>query len=249
MSAEPKKILITGPQWLGRGYFEHYYRNAILRCIADGCIFLVGAADGIDTFAQELLAERCPERVIVCNKGTKDGRKSPRMSLRNGFASYPERDLHMAKECQAIICTLPQFGGGTTGALYPLLRAQFGPTADSICASIREDSEKWDEKVLKEVIAPLYEKLYPSNTVSPDAVAVHQELQQELIAKETKNSDAQDAFKDALTRGAETRLRVAIANDDDAADDAESDDDNHVSRPRNVRGHAHRSQGSRISLG
>jgi hypothetical protein len=163
MSAEPKKILITGAQWVGPGFFEYYYRNAILRCVADGCVFLVGAADGIDTFAQELLAERCPERVIVCNKGTKDGRKSPRMSLRNGFASYPERDLHMAKECQAIICTLPQFGGGTTGALYPLLRAQFGPAADSICASIREDSEKWDEKVLKEVIAPLYEKLYPSN--------------------------------------------------------------------------------------
>lgn len=246
MSAEPKKILIAGPQWLGLGYFEHYYRSAILRCAADGCIFLVGAADGIDTFAQELLAELCPERVIVCNKGTKDGRKSQRMSLRNGFASYPERDLHMAKECQGIICTLPQFGGGTTGALYPLLCAQFGSAADSICASIREDSEKWDEKVLKELIAPLYEKLYPSKTVSPDAhtndaVTVHHELQQELIAKETKESGTQDALKYAPTR-----LRWV---DDNAADDAERDDGDHVSRPRNVRGHAHRSQGNRISLG
>lgn len=176
MSDERLMVMITGPQWVTEGFFEAHYEGAIRKAADAGCWFMVGAAEGVDAFAQELLAELCPERVIVCNKGTKDGRKSPLMCLRNGFASYPERDKHMANECTRAICTLPQYGGGTSGALYAILRAQFGSEAEEICSFIRKASEPWDEKVLKETIIPSLEKKYPSKTVSAapvDAVSSH----------------------------------------------------------------------------
>jgi hypothetical protein len=241
----------------------------------------------------------------------------------------------MANECTNAICTLPQFGAVTTGALYPLLRAQFGPPADSVCAFIRESSEKWNEEVLQDLIIPLYEKLYPSKTVSAprtdatptetqssvsavqagtDAPAtchakpIHvqlaerliertvatetvksynmasrisygmpesthllvqnqlsnklfdddeelqqllvrssNELLQHLISNEAEESENQDAYM-LPTGGTETRLRCAVVNDDDAADNAERNDD-HVSPPQNVQQHAHSSQGKRTLKG
>ena len=44
-----------------------------------------------------------------------------------------------------------------------------------------------------------------TNEHTNDMVCVHEELQQSLISKHTKDSEMQDAFKDALTRSAASR--------------------------------------------
>lgn len=188
-------ILITGPQWVNRGYFERFYEPDIRKEVDAGSSFILGAADGIDAFAQELLAELCPERVTVCNKGAKDGRKSPRMALHNGFASYPDRDMHMAKECTNVICVLPQFGCGTTGALLPLLLSRFGASGsvNAITDFIRKSCEEWNETVLRDEIVPLYERLYPSKSRIPTTTTGRS-----FAIKESKTS-AQERLKHWLT--------------------------------------------------
>lgn len=51
-----------------------------------------------------------------------------------------------------------------------------------------------------------------TDTHTNDLVVVHEELQQSLISKHTKESEMQDTFKDMLTRGASTRLLCFIAD-------------------------------------
>lgn len=51
-----------------------------------------------------------------------------------------------------------------------------------------------------------------TDTHTNDLVVVHEELQQNMISKHTKESEMQDTFKDMLTRGASTRLLCFIAD-------------------------------------
>lgn len=51
-----------------------------------------------------------------------------------------------------------------------------------------------------------------TDTHTNDLVMVHEELEQKLISKNTKESEMQDAFKDSLTRGMTTRLLCFIAD-------------------------------------
>lgn len=52
-----------------------------------------------------------------------------------------------------------------------------------------------------------------TDTNCNDVVMIHEELQQSLISRNTKETESQDSFKDALTRGASTRLVCHIAAD------------------------------------
>ncbi len=167
-SLHPIIILITGPQWVPRGFFEKFYGDRIRAEFAAGNSFRVGAASGVDEFAQELLADLFAmhgetdfTRVVVFNKGDKDGRKSSKFLLVNGFASYPERDAAMAHGVNDVMCTLPLFGGGVSGSVVPLLTA-LSPLETKAAALLRAHSEPWwTQEQLDTHIIPLYKLLYP----------------------------------------------------------------------------------------
>ncbi len=169
-------ILITGPQWVPRGFFEQFYEKQIRAEFAAGNSFRVGAASGVDEFAQELLAdlfathaEAAFTRVVVFNKGGKDGRKSSKFLLVNGFASYPERDAAMACGVDSVICTLPLFGGGVSGSVMPLLAA-LKPGEATHLDVIRANSEPWwTQEQLDNHIIPLYKQLYPERSKNTES--------------------------------------------------------------------------------
>ena len=125
-------VMVSGQQWVSRRFFEQHYTHKLLAHAAQNARFVLGAADGVDTYAQQTLAELCdaglldPERVTIFNKGAKDGRALSTFRLRNGFASYPERDRAMCVESSVLVCTLAQYGCGTSGAALNVLRAAFG---------------------------------------------------------------------------------------------------------------------------
>lgn len=166
MNSEGRLVLITGPQWVPRGYFQRHYEHVIRQLYAEGALFRLGAAEGIDAFAQELLAKLLVEgdaadRVTVYDKADKDGRKSPRFALVNGFASYPERDRAMARNCSTCVCVLPLYGGAVSGSLEPLFHIELDDGGDDERFVMRGKSEPWNREVIDQHIIPLYKQLYP----------------------------------------------------------------------------------------
>jgi len=148
--------MISGAQWVPRAFFDRFYRARIEQAAADGKNFVVGAADGVDAFAQEMLTALCPDRVTVYDKGARDGRRCDGFALRNGFASYPERDAAMLAACSGnVIAVLPQMGGACSGVL-PLVLPSCTP--DTL-ATLRAASELYDA-VLFAQVAAVYAKHY-----------------------------------------------------------------------------------------
>lgn len=162
--------LITGPQWIPQAYFDCHYRPIILQKIQEGSNFILGAAEGVDFFAQLLLSNEISEnqhadRVTICNKGQKDGRMSQKFNLLNGFEKYPDRDHYMSKQADEVICIVPQYGGGTTGVLIPLLcfggKMSFGE-AKNVLEIIRKHSEPYS-KELESQVSEVYKNRYLSH--------------------------------------------------------------------------------------
>ena len=167
MQQSPKNVLfVSGAQWVPVEYFNIYYRPILLRCIADDYHFIVGAADGVDQFTQELLVkhiagkESRTSRVTVFNKKNKDGRLTLDFMLSNGYASYPERDLAAAQQATELLCILPQFGGGQSGVMIPLLESMDEPlTASNVLEKIRQNSEPFNAELVRKVSA-VYQEFY-----------------------------------------------------------------------------------------
>lgn len=171
-------ILIAGPQWVPLGYFQKFYEARIRTAFEQdkSAYFVLGAADGVDSFAQNLLASICVgddfDRVIIYNKGDKDGRVSPNFELVNGFESYPLRDAAMAEIATETIVCLPLYGGAVSGTVLPLLTViDSDQNAKHTLERFREHSERWDDAVVKKHIVPLYEALYPANLVAKKMTA------------------------------------------------------------------------------
>lgn len=170
-------VLITGPQWVGPNYFAHFYVPQIYSILAQGTDikFVLGDADGVDQLAQAYLAKHVtPKNVTVYIKHGKQARLvHPEFKVDDVAPSYPERDLRMAGVSSVFIAVLPQFGGGTTGALVPLMvplmqnrvsgEQNANCAALSIVERIRQFSEPAD-KDLTAVVSALYEAWY-----APDA--------------------------------------------------------------------------------
>lgn len=105
-------VMITGQQKeASLDIFKRFYEPAIDAAIKsdDRVVFLLGAApEGVDKFAADYLQERKYEHVIIFDKGSKDGNKAAGKGwiLVNGFKSYPERDLAMARLAKKMIVYL-----------------------------------------------------------------------------------------------------------------------------------------------
>lgn len=159
-------LMIYGQQWLPRKYFEKHYAPHIERAFHKLTMFVIGAADGIDTFAQELLVKLCAtdenayRRVTIFNKGDKDGRLSSRFALVNGFATYPDRDVAMFRASTERLCVLAQFGGATSGCTFICLLEHFGGDVDKARDAhnaLRRASEPHSETMEKIVKIIYYE--------------------------------------------------------------------------------------------
>ena len=115
-------ILVTGQQDCTRGRFDLYYAPAILRGLEKGWDFIMGAADGVDKMAAELLAGEGYKNVTIYDKGDKDGNGAAEKGwkLRSGFESYPDRDYQMCRDGHLIIVYLFD-AAAPTGTFYTLL--------------------------------------------------------------------------------------------------------------------------------
>lgn len=170
-------LLLCGPQWIPRDYFDGCDRIRIDAAFRAGARFCVGAAEtGFDQYAQALLVQLCLDsrdessfsRITVYNKGAKDGRLDARFQLANGYASYPARDKAMGMLCDGYIATLPAYANGSGGSLLPVMvfecrRAKVpNPevVAEALFNAIRTTSEPWDEAYVRDTIAPLYQTRY-----------------------------------------------------------------------------------------
>lgn len=173
MSADDEiVVMVSGPQWVSRDYYVEHYTGELYALAALNTRFVLGAADGIDTYAQEDLAAMCeagtldPTRVTIFNKGAKDGRVHSQFALQNGFASYPERDRAMCELSTKLLCRLPQYGGGTGGTALNVLRLAFGGDEDNAQIAhkaLRVYSERLDEaqkSVMIEHVRAAYDAVY-----------------------------------------------------------------------------------------
>lgn len=105
--------------------YEMHYKKHVEDSFEAGRHFYLGAADGCDLIAQAHLAqliaksgEKPSNRVTVFNKGDKDQRLNSEFNLKNGFSTYPDRDLAMIEDAIELIAWLPQYGAATSGVMF-----------------------------------------------------------------------------------------------------------------------------------
>lgn len=169
MAGTAKTLMIYGQQWVPKSYFDKHYAERIKQVFLNepDTRFVLGAAAGVDSFAQQLLMELCGHdhtacaRVTVFDKAAKDGRLSSLFSLQNGFATYPERDAAMHSAASEHLCVLAQYGGATSGCAYIVLLAHFhGNTekASGAAAALRLASEPYS-KAQEQRVSDLYASL------------------------------------------------------------------------------------------
>ena len=123
------KCLITGPQWVGQNYFNHFYRPRIEAALCDPDLqFILGDADGVDTLAQQYLAQKnAHDRVTVYIRAGKTARLADkRFKVDATSTSFPARDMLMAESASKLIAVLPQFGNLVTGASLPIYAMHTG---------------------------------------------------------------------------------------------------------------------------
>ena len=149
--SSPKVVFITGAQWVPKSFFENFYKPKLVEYVLEGAVFILGAADGIDTYTQEFFVSEHvrPSRVTIYNKGEKDGRLCTEFGLKNGFQSYPERDQALSEDSDTLFAVLPQMGGGQSGVMQSVLQHYLkdGKKAAEILAHVRECSEPYDIKL------------------------------------------------------------------------------------------------------
>ena len=178
-------VLITGQQWVSFSFFAIHYEGPIRHAWSKGAHFVVGAADGIDRWAQALLSELAfPEsqahgsldeaaRVTVFDKGDKDGRVNTAFKLSNGYDSYQKRGEAMAKTATRTICVLAAYGAASSGALQDLLTAELkdAELAAKVLATLRDHSEsqKAFEAMLPRV-KQIYTATYDEKAIEKRAV-------------------------------------------------------------------------------
>ena len=115
-------ILVTGQQDCTRERFDKYYAPAIRSGIKKGCSFILGAADGVDKMAADLLAQAQHMQVTIYDKGNaKIDKGLPNWGTRSNFMSYPERDQQMCRDATRIIVYLFD-EAAPTGTFYVLLK-------------------------------------------------------------------------------------------------------------------------------
>jgi len=158
-------LMVYGHQWVPRAYFDRFYAPRITRAFAKkSTTFVVGAAPGVDTFTQELLARLCGDndeqhcRVSVFNRGERDYRVSSRFALVNGFSTYRDRDVAMFRASTARFCVFAQFGSATSGCAFVCLLDKFAgdvEKATDVVDTMRALSEPYS-KELEQELANVY---------------------------------------------------------------------------------------------
>ena len=119
METQSPVCMIFGQQWVPLEYYKLHYATLVEDAFNHKPTRLVvGAANGIDTYAQRHLAQLCEEsddsdndfnRISVYDKENKDGRIDKRFLLNLGYNSYPERDFAMFSVSTYRIGILAQF--------------------------------------------------------------------------------------------------------------------------------------------
>jgi hypothetical protein len=167
-------VCISGQQWLPYSYFKVQYEGPIRSAFERGAHFVLGAAEGVDAHAQQLLDLLCEhnpdheKRVTIFNKGDKDDRLNPNFKLVNGFSSYPERGAAMTKVATKIICVLAAFGAASSGSLLDVLTVELKDeaVATRVCEILRAHSESktaFEAALWK--VTPIYSTLYDSSAI------------------------------------------------------------------------------------
>ena len=106
--ADAVTVLVTGQQDCTRERFDQYYAPAIECGIKKGWHFIMGAADGVDKMAAELLLGKGSKNVSIYDKDGKDGNGALEKGweLNAWFKSYPDRDYEMCRDADQIIVYL-----------------------------------------------------------------------------------------------------------------------------------------------
>ncbi len=119
-------VMISGPTKITKTLFDTHYAPLIKVRVDEGASFVIGGAEGVDYFAQELLFELGAKYVTVFDKGTQDNcRHKDVFSHQNGFATYPERDRHMTSISNTDIAFVSMSGGGS-GTMQNIFRRKYG---------------------------------------------------------------------------------------------------------------------------
>jgi len=128
---QKKKINVThcisGPQWVPQSFFDLRYVPLLDAALLDEhALFFVGdAAKGVDAYAQQFFIAKNIEHklTVVLKKGAVPTKRAQNFKIIELGKDYPERDILMARLATAPrpIVVLPQFGGGTGGAIVPIL--------------------------------------------------------------------------------------------------------------------------------
>ncbi len=115
-------VLVTGQQDCSHERFDRFYAPAIQCGLKKGCAFIMGAADGVDKMAAELLLKEGYKNVAIYDKDGKDGNGALEKGwgLNSWFQTYPERDREMCKDAEHIIVYLFD-EVAPTGTFYTLL--------------------------------------------------------------------------------------------------------------------------------
>ena len=169
-------VCISGPQWVDIAYFEIHYAGPITEEWNNGAEFVVGAAERIDQFAQQHLAELVSKsgsaeearRVTVHDKAAKpgkdyvDGRLYSKFNLVNTYVDYTARDLAMARMANKLICVPPQFAGHTSGCM--LVKLAFELRDDELALRIHKMLRSGESdaayKQLLPKVKPIYQQMY-----------------------------------------------------------------------------------------
>ena len=173
--ATPSKqqiYLITGPRFVGPNYFNKHYAPLIDDALCENplCRFVLGDAPGVDRLAQQYLASSdvSADRVTVhVLRGKTPHLERPGWGVVATALDWTERDADMARIATDTIAVLPQYGGGTSGAVFTVLLARLGLSSGGYLDGsavdahdvLRQHAEPYDEPVAK-FMALLYEHLY-----------------------------------------------------------------------------------------
>ncbi len=132
-------ILVTGQQDCTRERFDRYYAPAIKSGMKKGWNFVMGAADGVDEMAAELLAGDSYTSVTIYDKGDNvPNRGIDGWALRSGFASYTARDEEMCRDASHIIVYLFD-EAAPTGTFFTLMAFADLHTTTSLTPEVVRD--------------------------------------------------------------------------------------------------------------
>ncbi len=157
-------VLIIGPHWVSKKYFDEKYATSIRDGFAAGKNFTVYVPDSpFCHMVQTLLVQLCIEsntedsfkRVTIFDTRDRDGRLDKKFTLRNGYDNDVARDTHAALSCKdEPICVLPNhqkfIGDEVVALLISTLMSDNAPFESALQEFVRESSSTGITKEAKE---------------------------------------------------------------------------------------------------